>query len=320
MPGGAPHGALIEVELAEEDGLLAARRPWPARRLGWVALPVAVGLAVASTAQAAETAHGAHEFAALGATAVALSAPPGDRWRVQGSLIGATEDVVLVDDQRRGVQAVDATTGAVVWTLAEAGSCAMAVPDAATPAGPAGRQLLVCGWAPGQVGHEATSVAVLDPTSGTRLSSASLPGSAGWWFVDHGQVFLVAAAPDGALTALRLDAASGHVVWSYRSGDPLVEPGGGFSASGLGSDEIMAAGPGGRIRLTQGTGTPTTGRPALTAQNADAVAPLPGGAQVLGGRDPDGTAVVRAVAADGAAAVDRTGAPADAGDRGRQRG
>ncbi|MCB2177109.1 MAG: PQQ-binding-like beta-propeller repeat protein [Actinomycetales bacterium] len=303
MPGAAPHGALVDVELSEEDELLEARRPWPARRLAWVALPVAVGLAVASMAQAAESAHGAHAFAALGTTAMGLSAPPAERWRVPGSLIGVAGDVVLVGDQRRGVQAVDAATGAVVWARAETGSCAMAVPDAfAATARPDGEpRRLVCGWAPGQVGREATSVEVLDPATGRRLSTASLPGSAGWWFVDHGDAFLVAAALDGAFTALRLDTSSGRVVWSFRSGDALVQPGGGFSASGLSSDEIMAAGSGGTIRLTQDTGVATTGRPILTARTAEHTSPLPGGAQVLGGRDTDGTAVVRALAADGTA-------------------
>ncbi len=301
MPGGAPHGALVEVELAEEDELLAARRPWPARRLAWVAVPVAVGLAVASLAQAADTAHGAHAFAALGPTAVGLSAPPAERWRVPGALIGVAGDIVLVDDQRRGVEGVDAATGAAVWTRAETGSCAMAVPDAFTAtARPGGEpHRLVCGWAPGQVGHEATSVEVLDPATGDRLAAASLPGSAGWWFVDRGDAFLVAAAPDGAFTALRLDTSSGRVVWTFRSGHALVQPGGGFSASGLGSDEIMAAGSGGTIRLTQDTGVATARRPALTARTAEQASPLPGGAQVLGGRDADGTAVVRALAADG---------------------
>lgn len=300
MPGEAPHGALVEVELTEEDELLAARRPWPARRLAWVVVPVAVGLAVASLAQAAESGRGAHVFAALGATAVGLSAPPTERWRVPGSLIGVAGEVVLVDDQRRGVQAVDAATGAVVWTRAETGSCALAVPDefAATARPTGAPDRLVCGWAPGQVGHEATSVEVLDPATGGRLGSASLPGSAGWWFVDHGDAFLVAAAPDGEFTALRLDTSSGRVVWSFRSGDHLVTPGGGFSASGLGSDEIMAAGPGGTVRLAQDTGAATAGRPTLTARTAEHVSSLPDGGQVLGGRDAGG-AVVRALAADG---------------------
>jgi outer membrane protein assembly factor BamB len=298
VPGGAPHGALIEVELAEEDELLAAHRPWPARRLRWVVLPVAVGLALASAAQAGESAAGARAFAAIGPTAVGLSSAPADRWRVPGRLVGVAGDVVLVDDQRRGVQAVDATTGSLVWAMAEAGTCTTAAPDR-SPGGSPGPERLVCGWSPGQVGHEATSVVVLDPATGARLSAAALPGSAGWWFVDHGDAFLVAAAPDGALTALRLDTTSGHVVWSYRSRTALVDPGGGFTASGLGSDEIVAAGPGGSVRLTQDAGTVATRRAALGAQNADVVVPLPAGALALGGRDADGTAVVRVLAADG---------------------
>lgn len=298
MPGGAPHGALIEVELAEEDELLTAREPWPARRLRWVVLPVAVGLAVSAAAQAADTAAGARAFTALSPTATSLSAPPSDLWRVPGVLIGVAGDVVLVDDERLGVQAVDATTGSPVWTLAGVGTCSIAAPDAASdPA--AAPQRLVCGWAPGQMEHEATSVVVLDPATGERLSSASLPGSAGWWFVDHGDAFLIAAAPDGTLTALRLEVSTGHVVWSYRSPAPLIEPGGSFSASGLGSDEIVAAGPGGSIRLSQDAGTETTGRPPLTAQNAKAVVSLADGGQVLGGRDAQGAAVVRALAEDG---------------------
>ncbi len=301
MSSGARSGALVEVELVEEDGRPTPGRMWPALRLAPIARVVAVGLAACAVTQGVATGGAARDLTALGSAGVVLAAPLTDSWQAAGVLLGVAGDLVVLDDERRGVEALDMTSGEVVWRVPEAGSCrlvALDAPDRPVVATSVSRARLVCGWAPGQLDHVATEVAILDPATGSRLGGMAVPGSAGWWSIVRGDVLLVAAAPSGSLRVVRLDTATGRLVWSYRSPEPVVPPGGTFTASGQDNAELTASGTLGSVRLVLDTGTEAASAPALGAADADVRLPLDG-ALALGGRNATGTPTVAVVGADG---------------------
>jgi outer membrane protein assembly factor BamB len=303
VSSGARHGALVEVELVEEDVLPTHGLIWPAPRLAPMARVVAVVLAACVVVQGAATAGAARALTALGAAGAVLTNPPTDGWRAAGVLLGVAGDLAVLDDKRRGVEALDVASGRMVWRVPEAGSCRLVTLDEPERPGPpvaarASRARLVCGWAPGQLDHDATDVAILDPATGSRLARVSIPGSAGWWFIVHGDVLLVAAAPSGSLRATRLDAETGQPVWTYRSPEPVVTPGGAFTASGQDAAELTASGALGSVRLALGSGTEAARSPGLDAADADIRLPLDG-ALALGGWDAAGTPTVAVVGNDG---------------------
>ncbi len=147
--------------------------------------------------------------------------------------VAAAGDVVLVGAP--GLQALDAQTGAVVWTL---------------PPAPVGAQRSCLGLqltrSPDAVlcsttapGAAVTESMVVDAATGAALRTLRLPGV----LIDQDErdddVLSALAQPDGSVVAVRWGALSGEERWRYRSPERVVgRNGSGVGLLRWGSDEL----------------------------------------------------------------------------------
>ena len=165
-----------------------------------------------------------------------LTEPPTDTWRAQGVLLGVAGDLAVLDDKKRGVEALDMATGQLVWRVPEAGSCRLVALDAPQRPGH---------WSP-RARHGPAWCAGGHRSARPRRHGCRVPPPCDRFpargdvarrerrvVVDRGgHVLLVAARPSGWLRATRLDTETGRQVWTYASPHPVVTPGGTFTARG----------------------------------------------------------------------------------------
>ncbi|WP_199424490.1 outer membrane protein assembly factor BamB family protein [Actinotalea solisilvae] len=228
---------VVEVHLDEGDADLAPAATTPRRTVGrrLAVAAVAVAALAAGAASVAEHARDrarAAELAAIEGLVPALDQAPVESWRADASWVTAqVGDSLLVSGDGGASSALDAETGAVLWTSAESGpsswaqSCTPLEADPtahvaprlispvevwiagtwlAAPAGP-----LVCAWVDGA---GTTTVALVDPATGRRDVAVELPGSYVHHQVRDGDV-AVATANGDAVEVTRWDPATGTVRW-----------------------------------------------------------------------------------------------------------
>jgi outer membrane protein assembly factor BamB len=211
---------MVEIELDDDllDEPRPPRRPWPLRRLRWIATALAAVLVVATAVDG----HRAASVAAMSAGLVAdLTVPRHELWRVAGnSIVGVAGNVLVVADDGLGsfVAGVSVDDGTEIWRVSDPGSCAMVDLDSAgdtflrvsipSTRIAEGRARLVCqSW--GVSGYGETRATVVDPATGAVI--LELPAGAPARQVISAGRHLVVASDGGS-------SGSTMVGWSLETG------------------------------------------------------------------------------------------------------
>jgi outer membrane protein assembly factor BamB len=280
--GDGPPGAPKEPGKTGHDEPAAERRwfrrPGPVLALALVVFAVGANVAEVRADAARRAALRAHP-----GIVEPLVDPLTEVWSVEGNMWGASglDDTMLVsvDGTTPTMQAVDTTSGAVLWErsapdtsahlfescspLGAASRVLMAwyqgvPPDSADTS--SGERLLMCQSygpepRPGDLSpFDGAEISVIDGRTGRSVSTLA-PG--GYLLTAQGvddDVLTVAAQPDGHVVATRWEPVSGRVVWQTTSGSEIFSPGT-ATLSSLTSDEaVMSMSARGRFTFSVETG------------------------------------------------------------------
>jgi hypothetical protein len=166
---------------------------------------------------------------------------PGPTWmRTDVLLLGVVEDVVLVSSVTHMVEALDARTGAVRWTVGEAGAsgwCTLLADDLqgiqferTVPWLPGGRRQLAChrsGWwsdGPEDTLRRRTRVELVDAVTGRTTSAVEEDGRLVTSLLLDGDLVPVVAHEDGTVVVNRWDPRTGAPVWRTVSSPGVATP------------------------------------------------------------------------------------------------
>jgi outer membrane protein assembly factor BamB len=255
----------VDVELVEEfeppSGPARApsgraRRPVPGRGVPATTAPRArprgraalVGTSLAAVAALVVALNVATESRSSAAAARLAAVPgileplagPGTTWtRPDAFLLGVVDDVVLVSTGERMLEALDARTGAVRWTVGEPGAtgwCTVLSDDhdgiqfeRTTTWSPAGGDV-VCyrsgWWADGadDAVRRRTLVEVVDPRSGRTTGTFEEDGRLVTSLLVAGDLVPVVARDDGSVVVSRFDPATGRTLWRTASEPGVATP------------------------------------------------------------------------------------------------
>ena len=165
---------------------------------------------------------------------------PGAPWhRSDAFLLGVVDDTVLVSTADRMLEALDARTGAVRWTVGDPGVpgwCTLLSDDhegvqfeRTTPWGP-GSADLAChrsGWwadGPDDEVRRRTLIEVVDPRSGRTTGTVEQDGRLVTSVLHAGDLVVVVARDDGTVLLTRHDPRTSRTVWTAESGPGVATP------------------------------------------------------------------------------------------------
>lgn len=246
---GDPRPELLGPATLAWDDTPAPPPPAPARRVRRrhvvrAAMAAALVLAVAVTAVVVDARRTTARLAVLAASPGVLdraATPPVERWRVDGVVVAAHDDVLLVADaSARSLRAVDPATGGAVWTASSAAATAAADgrcfgvdeglrPDRAPAdddgAGPAGLVACVADARPDRTPDDdgaAVRVVVLDAADGTTRHTLTADGHLLTAEPVDRDLLMVLALPEVGFRATRWDLATGLPRWDHVDPRPVV--------------------------------------------------------------------------------------------------
>lgn len=241
----------IEVELLDVDGLDAPvverhrvqHRADPRWRHGLrlvgvaMAVGVVAGVVVLNVTEARQDSERRWTLAGRPGALTPMGEPT-VTWTAAGSVpVGAVGDVILLS-RAGALDAVDAVTGAVLWTRPRAtGEQCMTDEDAIVA------DVVTClvqRRPRVDLGTGTVELTALDPATGAELATAELPGVLLEARVVDGDTVVLLAQEDEHLEVVRWDPVIGGSLWTYRSQVTAVNAdGSGVQLVRWGSDELV---------------------------------------------------------------------------------